>query len=150
MIDKELLRDSELFGTLSEEQLEEVAGFSTLKAFEANEFVFHEQDPAEHLYFVAEGRVAILIDVGLAKKTNVFTVAKGDSFGWSAVVPPYILTASAKAAEASQVVLIDAVRLRELLEKDHELALGVFRKVTGMVSRRVKDTRLQLVNLLHG
>ncbi len=150
MIDKELLKDSELFGALNDEQLDKIAALGTTQTYDTDAFVFHEHDPAASIYFLVAGRVAVLIDIGLSKRTNVFTVTKGDSFGWSAIVPPYVLTASAKCVEPSTIVSIDALKLRELLDEDQALGLKVFEKVTSLVSKRVKDTRLQLINLIHG
>ena len=78
------------------------------ETFEPGAIVFKENDEATTLYIILEGRVAVLIDIGGGRKTNVDTITKGETLGWSAMVPPHTMTAAAKAVERTRVVAIPA------------------------------------------
>jgi CRP/FNR family transcriptional regulator, cyclic AMP receptor protein len=149
MVSAEPIRKSELFEGLTDDELVAIAKIAREEIYEAGASIFAENQIAEDLYIVREGRVAILVDIGRGRQTVIDTVAKGGSFGWSAMVPPYILTGTAKAVEKSRVIAIPADGLRELCRKNCRTCYTIMEKLAMIISGRLKDTRLQLISLMY-
>lgn len=150
MVSMDALRASELFQGLSDDELAIIARMAREETFEPEARIFSEGEPAESLYIVVRGRIAILIDLGQGRQTVVDTVGPGDSFGWSALVPPFVYTASAACAQAATVLVIPGDGLRELCQQHCRTAYAIMERVAGVISTRLSDTRLRLMNLPQG
>lgn len=149
MVGLEILRKSDIFEGLSDDELAAIARIACEETYPAGAQIFAENEPATKLYLVREGRVAILIEIGRGQQTVIDTVMVNGSFGWSALVPPYILTGTAKAMERTRVVTIPSGVLRELCKQNCRTCYTIMEKLATIISGRLKDTRLQLISLLH-
>ena len=150
MVGLEALRKSDLFEGLSDEELLLIAKLAREETYEAGAVIFRENEPARDLYIVREGRVAILIDIGRGKQTVIDTIYRNGSFGWSAMVPPYILTGTAKTMEKTRVIVLTGQDLRELCRMSCGTCYTIMEKLATIISSRLKDTRLQLISLMYG
>lgn len=149
-VDVKVLAEGSLLRPLSKEALARLAERARRLTVEAGEPVFREGEEATDIYVLERGHVAIEIDVGPnLGRTVVNTVGAGECFGWSALVPPCRMTASARAVETSTVIAVPGAALEEAFARDPSAGLAVMRELVRMVSLRLKDTRFQLVNLLH-
>jgi len=148
MIGLEALRKSDLFEGLGDDELIAIAKLAREVTCEAGEIIFREGDPARDLYIVREGRVAILIDIGRGKQTVIETISRNSSFGWSAMVSPYTFTGSARALERTRLIVLSGRDLRELCRTNCSTCYTIMEKIAMIISRRLKDTRLQLIGLL--
>lgn len=150
MVGLEALRKSDLFEGLSDDELAAIAKMAREEAYEVGRIIFKENDVAKDLYIVREGRVAILIDIGRGKQTVIDTVCRNSSFGWSAMVPPYVLTGTAKAMERTRVIVLTGQDMRELCRMNCGTCYTIMEKLATIISGRLKDTRLQLISLMYG
>ncbi len=148
MIDVALLTLGPLLRPLSEEGLAIVGAAATRRVYERGEVLFREGDVAEECYLLETGHVAIEIEIGSSKRAMIHTVSPGDFFGWSALVPPRHMTASARAVESSAVIAIPGKILDQVFEKEPAAGLDVMRGVSRVITLRLKDTSLQLVNMM--
>lgn len=150
MVPMDLLRSSEVFDGLSDDELATVALMSTERAFAAGEEIFGEGQIAANLFIVAEGRVQIVIDIGRGRQTVVDTVTRDGSFGWSALVPPFTYTGAAKCSEPTRVVAVPGEELRALCMENCRICHTIMERLASIISARLKDTRLQLISLMYG
>lgn len=150
MVPLDALRKSEVFEDLSDDELAMIAKVSREETYEAGARIFAENEEAKNLYIVEQGRVAILIELGQGKQTVVDTVTKGGSFGWSALVPPYIYTGTAKCSEPTKVVAVPGAELREICRTNCRTCYTIMERLATVISARLKDTRLQLISLMYG
>jgi CRP/FNR family cyclic AMP-dependent transcriptional regulator len=150
MVGLEALRKSDLFEGLSDDELAAIAKMAREETYDVGTIIFRENGPAKDLYIVREGRVAILIDIGRGKQTLIDTICRNGSFGWSAMVPPYILTGTAKTMERTRVIIITGRELRELCHMSCGTCYTIMEKLATIISVRLKDTRLQLISLMYG
>lgn len=148
MIGLEALRKSDLLEGLSDDELAAIAKMAREEIHEVGTIIFRENEVARNLYIVREGRVAILIDIGRGKQTVIDTVCRNSSFGWSAMVPPYILTSTAKTMERTRVIVLTGQDLRELCRMSCSTCYTIMEKLATIISTRLKDTRLQLISLM--
>ncbi len=150
MISPELLRRYPFFAFLDEAQLRAVAMLSEEIEVEDGALVFESGKPAEALWLLVEGNldlyyvVADREDPELKKEFFLSEFSAGDVFGISALIEPYIYTASAHATTAGRVVKMDGVGLRALSEVDAKLSAGLMKAVAKVAMDRLNDTRVQL------
>lgn len=150
MVSLSELRASSLLEGLNDEQLAQVAKIAHEETFETGSLLFKENDEATTLYLIMEGRVAVLIDIGGGRKTNVDTVTKGETVGWSAMVPPHTMTASAKAVERTRVVALPGSQMRDFCLTNCQMCYTIMENLAKTIGARLRDTRLQLTSLNYG
>lgn len=148
MINPEELVVGPLLRPLSKDGLATVGAAAERRVYERGEILFREGDVAEDCFLLETGYVAIEIEIGSGKRAMIHTVSPGDFFGWSALVPPKHMTASARAVEPSTVIAIPGNVLDEVFEKEPAAGLDVMRGVSRVITLRLKDTSLQLVNVM--
>src|SRR4030066_868993 len=92
----EYLRQNAVFRRLYPEELSKILDLSETEAHSAGDVVFAQGDPAKKVYFVEKGRVGISLQPTSTRQVTVTTEYQGGVFGWSALMPPQIYTASAR------------------------------------------------------
>ncbi len=128
--------------------IEKIAAITALKPVKAGETLFREGDKEDYCYIVIEGRVGLDMFVPERGKIRFYTAEAYEIFGWSSVTPTIRQrTAGAMAAIDGLVVRIDAAKLRQLCEEDHDLGYAVMRRLANVVAARLLVTRLQLLDM---
>jgi CRP/FNR family cyclic AMP-dependent transcriptional regulator len=144
MVPIELLRSFPYFAGVSSESLKAVAAVADERDFRSGEILFREGDPAHYLHIVRQGQVDIIYRLQGGAERVVDTVVGGELLGWSAVVEPYLSTATGVAREAGQVVRLPAARIRALCDQDPSLGYRLLMHVTRVLSDRLQGARVQL------
>ncbi|MHB1414167.1 MAG: ATP-binding protein [Chloroflexota bacterium] len=147
------LERSDTFHGLPLDDLEAVAGICIERTCDQGAIVFSEGEPAKDLYIVLEGKVAlekavVLSRRGSTRRATVDVATSGQAFGWSAVVAPYEMTASAVCVEPCRVLQIDGEALRELLRERPTLGYEVTNRLARIAGTRLRDTTHRLTYLL--
>lgn len=137
-----------IFRGLSEEQISKVLALGVKETFPSGTTVFHQGDEAQALYVVDSGRVAINTSIQDGKWAPVCIVSSGGVFGWSCLVPPYQLTASATTFEETTVSRFDGADLRELFSREPAIGYVMIQNVGGLISSRLKNVRLELIGVV--
>ena len=148
MISPELLRRHTFFGGFTDKELKGLAMAAQEKSVAEGEALFAEGDTAEAIYFLADGEMEILIHADEEGRESIplSTLPAGELIGWSALIEPRIFTASARATRACRVVVFPASELEKLSADLHFYNL-LLKKVAQVISRRLKDARIQLLSL---
>lgn len=149
MINFQEIKNFSLFTDLSESQLQKIAEVGELKTYKAREVIFKEYTQANCFFVLKNGHVAIDVEVGKGKKSIVSTITPGNLFGWSALVSPYIWTATAVAVDPSEVFAFHGKRVNELFKEDPLMASLILKQILTVVSTRLRDSQLQLINLIN-
>jgi CRP/FNR family cyclic AMP-dependent transcriptional regulator len=109
--------------------------------------LLREGDETRELGLVVYGRVSLASQVPGRGPISLVTVEPGDIFGWSAVVPPFRATSTARAVERVSVVAFDGARLRAAMRTDPTLGMAVYKQLLEAVTRRLIATRHQLFDV---
>ena len=147
MISPEVLRRYPFFTTASDETLKLLAMGGETRTYEAGQYLFHDGDAADHLLVLTEGEVDIQYVLQDGEHRTVDTRVAGDIVLWSAVVVPFKTTANGVARRRTRVVALDALKLRELCETDHELGYHLMREIAQVMSHRLQGARVQLATV---
>lgn len=150
MVSPELLRRHPLFAPFNVEQLRRLAMIADENSAEVGEILFHECDPAQNLYLLLEGEIDLFytsqqeFHPTTSKEFLVGEVNPGEVFSISAMIPPYVLNASARATKPSRYVIINGEALRKLMDEDSLFGYAMMVEVTRVVMERLAYTRVQL------
>lgn len=137
------LQDCELFNTLGDPEIAQIAALGVPKTFNEGEVV-HEQGGRVNLFFVvANGSVALFRRAGSVGGTEGAEVAidilgPGRVLGWSSLVKPHVATNSPKAMRKSELIAIDGTALRFLLEKDRAMGFEVMQRLAELLASRLR------------
>jgi CRP-like cAMP-binding protein len=136
------------FQELEPEHFESMSNIAILKQVEAGEELFREGGKEDYLYIVLEGRIAIDMFVPGRGRQRVYTAEPMEVIGWSSVTPVVRQrTASARAVLPGRVVGLDAIKLRQLCDQNHDLGYVVMRRLANVVASRLLISRLQLLDM---
>ncbi len=144
----EELRKIPWFRELSEDHIRKIASISRIRPMKAGEIIFREGDTHESVYIVVEGRVGLEMFVPHKGKVRFYTAEPWELFGWSSVTPNvHVRTAGATAVLDGRLIRVDAERLNQACDEDHDLGYLVMRRLARVVAGRLQVTRLQLLDM---
>lgn len=146
----EMLRQADLLSGLTDDELAYIIHMASMRTYEAGARIFVENEEAREIYIVHQGRVALLVDIGQGRQAVMGTVGRHESFGWPALVPPFIHCETARCVERTTVIAIPTAGLRELCLANCTVCYTIMEKVTSVISSRLKDARFQLIHMLTG
>lgn len=136
------------FQELKPQHTRTMASITVLRQVKAGEVLFREGDKQDYVYIVIRGRVALDMFVPHRGKIRFYTAEPWEIFGWSSVTPTvHQRTAGASAVVDSLVACIDARKMRQACEDDHDLGYQVMRRLANVVAGRLLVTRLQLLDM---
>jgi len=135
-------RDFSCFRDLSEEQLEIIAQFTDAVCYPPGYTLFEEGKPGKHLYFLVKGDVEVLYDIGEAGQVHVDTISGEEVVGCAALIAPYTYTATERSLTEVEVLEVDVVALRQLMEKDCHLGFSLQQHIIRVLMGRILDLRL--------
>jgi len=155
MVSPELLRRYPYFGVLSEAHLKEIAMIAEETSFAKSAEIFEECGEADKLYLLQDGNVDLFYKIvdefhpEFNKEFMVGEINPGEVFAVSALIEPYSLNATAKVTKDCHVIVVDAVALRKLCEKDPLLGYQIMQQTAKVLMERLGYLRLQLAAATH-
>jgi YihY family inner membrane protein len=112
------------------------------RLYEPNEYIFHEGDVGQEMFYVLSGRVQIEKRAGHVKKV-LTDMWPGDYFGEMAALIQAPRTSSARSLEASHIAVISGDMLHDILRESGEVSLFMLKEF----SRRIIHTNASLAEL---
>jgi CRP/FNR family transcriptional regulator len=137
----DVLRRSALFGRADEVNLEACARNLRIRRYRRNETIFHQGDPGDSLYIIADGRVKIVLPSPEGEDAAIIaTLDRGDFFGELALLDGAPHSASAVALEPTETLVLHREPFLSLLDTDPTLRRALLaglaaelRRLTGHV-----------------
>jgi len=143
----ELVSAHPLLAGLPVDAVASVAGCARNVAFDPGDLLLAEGDPANTLYLLRRGRVAIEVHSPGTGPIVVETLGPGAAVGWSWLVPPYRWHFDARALDAVGAVAVDGACLRDKAQADPALGYELMKRVAGVLLERLQMTRIRLLDL---
>ncbi len=149
MVTPQSLAHSPFFAGLSEDALAQLAALADYVCFPEGKVIFQQGDPATKLYVLLDGWVDLTMTSNnqSTHREVVMTITQGEVFGWSAVVEPYVYTASAHCATPVIVLAFSGQDLLTLFLRDVQLCYTLMNRICRVIAERLESTRAQLVSL---
>ena len=159
MISSELLRRYPFFAGFTHDQIDDLAWVADEVTVNAGHQFISEGEQLANFFLVLEGSVGVIIKVPdngieqsltrqitnnfITRDVTVSTVGEGEIFGWSALIPPNMSTANAKALSSCLVLVFDYQELQPIINEDccfgHLLTL----KAAQTIRDRLRDKRVE-------
>ncbi|MBM4446878.1 MAG: cyclic nucleotide-binding domain-containing protein [Chloroflexi bacterium] len=143
----DVLRKCEMFRTLDDKQLREVEKMCDHEEFGAGSIICKQGCKEQKLYVIENGTVGIILEVGPLAQRQVQAVTDYEAFGWSAMLDPYICTATVKALESTKVLTFDGQELSALCITKPEIGCRVSRGIARVVATRLRQAYAQLLGV---
>ncbi|MDD5680737.1 MAG: cyclic nucleotide-binding domain-containing protein [Candidatus Omnitrophica bacterium] len=144
---KPILEKHPFFKGLDREFLEFIVGCASNVRFKKGDTILREGQPADKFYLVREGKVDININTAQHNSITIQTINEGEILGWSWLIPPHRYRFDAKAAEDTRAIALDGKCLRNKCEENHELGYELLKRLAGVFTQRLEETRKQLINI---
>jgi len=120
---RDLLASSHLFRNIDKSDLELLAKYTKLKVFKNREVICRRGDLGSQMYLIANGRVTLHTDSDEGKELGFGFLNKGDVFGEIALFDGGVRTATVKAIEKTELLIIERRDFLPFLEKTPKAAL---------------------------
>ena len=153
MIPIQLLRKVSIFEGLTDSQLERIAEICREETHPAGSLIIEEGEPAERLYVLREGRVALEMGVRMwperrVRQMRVETLNAGQPFGLSTLTDSDLRTMSARAVDRCRSITLGGQDLRRLMDSDPVMGYEINAGLSNVLAERLRYTRLSLTEFL--
>jgi signal transduction histidine kinase len=150
---REIIGQFDLFSDLSQDALDRIARLTTETNFTTGAKLFQEDEDAENLYLILEGRVSLekrvqLGRTGTPRQATISVVGPGETIGWSSLVPPYNYTSSGICLEKCCALVIRGEALREFIEQEPAIGAKIYHRVASIVRSRMANATSTLTYFL--
>lgn len=142
-----LVAEHPLLAGLPGEVSQLVAGCARNVAFPAGHLILVEGEPANTLYLLRRGRVALEVNAPGRGPLEIEVLGVGSSLGWSWLFPPYRWHLDARALDPVGAIAVDAACLRGKAEDDPAFGYQLMKRVTSVLLERLQATRYRLLDV---
>ena len=142
-----VLRKCDMFRSLDDKQLREVEKMCDYERFEAGTVICKQGNKEEKLFVVEHGAVGIILEVGPLAQRQVQAVTDYEVFGWSAMLDPYICTATVKALENTKALAFNGLELSGLCVTRPEIGCRMSRGIARVIAGRLRQSYAQLLGV---
>jgi CRP-like cAMP-binding protein len=129
-----------------EAHVELLASLAKEVRFDAGHVIFHEGDAYSVFYLLVDGMVGLELEAP-DHVLRVQTLYAGDELDWSAVLPHAGKHFQARALLPVKALAFEGEQLLASFKRDPEFGLAFMLRLMGVVSERLRATRVQLIDM---
>ena len=142
-----IVGEHRLFAGLGQGFIDLAAGCAKNVVFKADEYLFHAEDPADWIFLIRHGRVALELVTPGRGAMQYETLGEGEVVGLTWLLPPYRWGFDARAIEMTRAIALDARCLRDKCEADPALGYAILKRFLPVLVQRLQATRLQMLDV---
>jgi CRP-like cAMP-binding protein len=130
-------KESDLFKGVSQRVLGEIGKLSEEVVFEKDLVIFRTDEEASYIYELAEG----IVDIVVSEKDNMhYSIMRpNEIFGWSALVEPYVYTATARCITKVKVIQIARDAIEDTVKRHPAEGLIIYKHLAGIIGQRLRS-----------
>jgi len=134
-----------LFEDLDEGQMTKVMAIGKEISMKKGQQIFREGQEANGVYVLREGSVELMtaVDKGFELPISILR-SPGDTFGTSALIPPYRYSLSARCYEDVVLFYMETAALRKLASEDRDIGCRIMTNLAAYFLERLKETRQEV------
>ena len=146
---KSILKGHELFLNLNVEEVDAISDFSERRGYDKGDTIFPQGQKAEKVYILLEGEVYLRLPASPEEFRIVISkLGKDDLFGLSPLLGSERYTVEAQCSEDTEVLAIDAVKFRKLLEASTTSGLYIMSEVAKVYFERYAELMKRLQSIV--
>jgi CRP/FNR family transcriptional regulator, cyclic AMP receptor protein len=141
-----VLKKHPFVAEFSAEHVDRLASLAKEVHFDEGQVIFHEGDDYSVFYLLVDGMVALELEAP-DHVLRVQTLYAGDELDWSAVLPHAGKHFQARALQPVTALAFEGDQLLAAFKGDTGFGLAFMLRLMGVVSERLRATRLQLLDM---
>jgi CRP/FNR family transcriptional regulator, cyclic AMP receptor protein len=130
MDDRELLRTVPIFSELAEPDLDKLTGLASRKHYPKDGVVFFENEAGDTLFMIAQGRIKVTILGDDGREIILSVLSQGEFFGEMALLDNEPRSATAIAAEDSELLSLSRAEFEGVLSHNPGIMGGLIKVLT--------------------
>jgi len=134
---KQVLSEAPVFGGMSDDFIERLAGHGAERSVENGEVLFRIGEPAKNFYLLIDGEVSIEIPALTGPTLQVQRLKPVRVLGWSWLLPPFKWSFNARAETDSKVVEFDGEAVLKDCEANPEFGYEVIKRFSALMAERL-------------
>lgn len=136
----DILKSIPIFGGLNGRELKKVEQIAHLRNYRAQEVVFRQNEPGVGMYVIRSGKVDIVHNLGKSSTRHLAHLGAGDFFGEMALWDETPRSASAVAAEPSELIGLFRPDLLDLIERNPRQGIKILLPLLQLLGERLRRT----------
>lgn len=137
------LATSDLFGGLAEDQYARIIACGTARDLPANDFLFHQGEPASRCYLVTRGQLKLSKLNENGKSVTIRYVGSGELTAAVAVIKNGLYPVTAESIQETTVVGWDHPAVMALMRRFPDIAINLL----GIVLSRIEDVQQRYLEI---
>ena len=138
---QEMLARVPLFSEIDRKDLENVARLMVSRIYRPGDLVLHEGDEAVGFFVVTSGRLEVVKGLNSESPHLLATLGPGEFFGETALLDNYRRTASVRAVEETECLVMPRWEFLSQLQQQPAMAMQLLR----VMARRLRETDERLL-----
>ena len=147
MVPVETLKNIQFLQDFSDDHMQHLASLAEIKEFPAGSVVFREGQPSSSVYLVVQGNITLEINVPTRGAMPFQAVGPGELLGWTPVLGPGPMTATASAQAPSTLLVLNAAQIQAFCASDLSFGFALMQRIVQVLTSRLSATRLLLMDL---
>lgn len=143
-----MIESTQMFKELARSEVEQLARYARAYQVEKGKTIFREGQKAAFLCVIASGAVDVLKQTDAHESKKINSIRAGRSFGEMAVIDDMPHSATTKAAETVQLIMITKQKLEQMAIDHPVLGVKVLWQLAKLMSLRLRQTTGSLVDHL--
>lgn len=139
-----LLQNVYLFKGMDAKELAAVGALGAVQTFQPGDTIFIKGEPATAMFLIKHGSVKIQQTTKSGDSLTVSTLGTGSHFGEMGFIDGQPRSATATAAEPTEVISIDYEKLRGFLSHNKDAAVKFYKELSGFLCGRLRATTTDL------
>lgn len=144
---RDLVQRHAFLDGLPERAVDLVAEHAVAGTYRPGDVLFREGEPADLMFLLTQGHVAIEIHAPNRGPIVVETLAPGHIVGLSWAAPPFRYGFDARAIDEVEGVEVDSAHLRAALAADPGVGFPFLERLSAVILERLQATRVRLLDL---
>ncbi len=149
MVEK-ALRQVPFFSGLTPAEARKMLSISAVRRYPAGQLIFAKEDIGDNFFVVKSGRVKIFTSVGPEKKKTFAYLKKGDLFGEMSLLGGKVRSASALAADDSELFVISKKNFRRFILENPDFTLKLLHTLADRLNKANKEIESMLFHNILG
>jgi aspartate ammonia-lyase len=142
------LKKVELFRELEDHELEVVLQKTHTRTFNPRSYLFQENSPAnKFLYLIMEGEVELFKKTPFGEEKRLTFFGTYDFLGEGTIMADTPHSTNARALKTTKVLCITKDDFHELFDSQTAVALKIFKQISKVISRRMRQSNSKVVNV---
>lgn len=142
------IKASTMLQGFSDQDLVNLAGFCEIRKMDEGTTVFIENMPGESLFLIKKGTIRISRMFAEGDEKTLIVLGPEDIFGEMAVIDGLPRAATARVAEAAELISLNRQSLEKLCAKDAALGLKLVKNIVRVFSQRVREANEEYRDML--